>query len=139
MWLEKVTRLTGAQVGGPADPAAVRSCEQALGHPLPGELTEFLLAADGVAGEWGEGVLWPVEQIAAGNHEFRTTPGFRELYMPFDPLIFFGDDGGNQFAVLRGIDRPDVFRWDHETDSRTWVASGLPDYLDRLADGTLES
>ncbi|WP_350276679.1 SMI1/KNR4 family protein [Kribbella sp. HUAS MG21] len=139
MWLEKVTRLPGAETGAPAEAAAIGACEQALGHPLPEQLKDFLLAADGVTGEWGEGVLWPAAQIAESNREFRTTPDFRELYMPFDPLIFFADSGdGSQYALLRGIDRLDVFRWDHETDSRLWVASSLPDYLDRLAAGSLE-
>ncbi|WP_246577720.1 SMI1/KNR4 family protein [Actinospica durhamensis] len=27
--------------------------------------------------------------------------------------------------------RPDIFVWDHESDSRRWVANNLSDYLGR--------
>jgi hypothetical protein len=54
--------------------------------------------------------------------------------MPFDSFLFFGDAGnGDQFAftICGGIvRRPDVFAWDHENDSRSWVAPSLRSYLD---------
>nr|WP_329202312.1 MULTISPECIES: SMI1/KNR4 family protein [unclassified Streptomyces] len=55
-----------------------------------------------------------------------------QLYMPFDALLFFGDNGGgDQFAFVQTPRRPDVFVWEHETDSRRWVAGDLRDYLGR--------
>lgn len=62
--------------------------------------------------------------------------------MPFDSLLFFGDAGnGDQFAyaVCDGeIRRPDIFVWDHETDSRSRIARSLESYLERTIEGTLE-
>jgi len=64
-----------------------------------------------------------VERIAADNVGFRSNADFRELYMPFDPLLFFADAGnGDQFAFPRTPPRDEVFVWDHEDDSRRWVA-----------------
>ena len=56
--------------------------------------------------------------------------------MPFDDLLFFADDGGgDQFAFAIHADgqihKPDVFRWEHESDGRVWFATGLSDYVSR--------
>lgn len=54
---------------------------------------------------------------------FRQSVDFRELYMPFDCLLFIADAGnGDQFAysiVGGAIRRDDIFAWDHENDSRS--------------------
>lgn len=80
-------------------------------------------------------LVWPVERIEADNLAFRSNPDFRELYMPFDPLLFVGDDGGGDqfgFRILAGEIQPDnVYRWVHENDSRQWFAGDLRDYLAR--------
>jgi SMI1-KNR4 cell-wall len=96
----------------------------------------LLLEADGIWGPAGAfGLIWPVERIIKDNTTFRTEPGFRKLYMPFDHLLFFGDDGsGDQFAfrILAGaVNDLHVYRWVHENDAREWSASGLHDYVAR--------
>ena len=62
--------------------------------------------------------------------------------MPFDPLLFFDDaENGDQFAfsILKGeIRRPDVFAWNHEDDSRQWVAPSLAKYLESSLNGTMK-
>ncbi len=51
--------------------------------------------------------------------------------MPFDPLLFFGDAGnGDLVALVPYNSRPDVFVWDHENDSHTWVTPSLAKYLE---------
>lgn len=101
-------------------------------------LVEVLLESDGITGEHGLGLVWPLRRIVADNLVFRTSPDFRNLYMPFDPLLFFADGGnGDQFALLWTLERDDVFVWDHETDSRTWVAPTIEQYLRWWLDGTL--
>jgi SMI1-KNR4 cell-wall len=58
--------------------------------------------------------------------------------MPFDPLLFFADAGnGDQFAFLWKPRRDEIFVWDHESDSRSWVAGSLHQYLQWWLDGTL--
>ncbi|MGW1681703.1 SMI1/KNR4 family protein [Saccharopolyspora sp. NPDC002376] len=132
VWKNKISRWTdAASFNPPAVTAALRDCERALGQRLPRELAELLLESDGVEGEYGLGLIWPVERIKNDNLAFRANPDFASLYMPFDPLLFFADAGtGDQFAfVMR--DRPaEVFFWDHETDSRKWVAPSLGTYLE---------
>jgi hypothetical protein len=61
--------------------------------------------------------------------------------MPFDNLLFFADAGnGDQFAfpIQAGeVRRPDVFCWNHEDDSRIWVAPSLEKYLEWWLTGKL--
>ena len=90
--------------------------------------------ADGVKADHGADVIWPISKIESENLAFRSNPDFRELYMPFDHLLFFADDGGgDQFAFAIHADgqvhKSDVFRWEHESDGRVWFATGLSDYL----------
>ncbi|MFG3048814.1 SMI1/KNR4 family protein [Streptomyces sp. NPDC048241] len=137
MWPELIATLP--ESAPPASEAALTDCATALGHPLPADLTGLLAAADGVTDEYGTELVFSAERIAAENLALRGGAGFAELYMPFDPLVFFGETGGGDlFALLARIDRPDVFVWDHETDSRTWVARSLADYLERSVSGTLD-
>src|SRR5262245_42598552 len=99
--------------------------ELSLGLKLPDELRSILRETNGVEGQYGLGLLWPLERIVEDNLKFRSLEDFRHIYMPFDHLLFFADAGnGDQFAFPIDADgaihRPDVFAWDHETDSRTW-------------------
>jgi len=121
-----------------ASEAAIRSCEAELGQILPRDLADLLRESDGVQGEYGLGLIWPVERIRTDNLAFRADAAFAAIYMPFDPWLFFADAGnGDQFAfVVR--DRPtDVFVWDHESDRRTMIAPSLATYLEWWLNGTL--
>jgi hypothetical protein len=141
MWRERISGWTGgASFHQGASEAAVRACEAALDQRLPADLVGLLRESNGVDGEYGLGLVWPVERIQADNLRFRTDATFAGLYMPFEPLLFFADAGnGDQFAfVMR--DRPaDVFVWDHETDSRTMVAPSLATYLQWWLDGRINT
>lgn len=81
--------------------------------------------------------VWSVDQIVETNLQFWSDQTFAQLYMPFTPFLFFGDNGGgDQFAFVQTPERPDIFVWEHESDSRRWVANNLQDYLNRaLRDG----
>lgn len=81
-------------------------------------MRHILGESDGVDGEFGLGLLSNVDRIRHDNVELRTSEDFRELYMPFDGLVFFADAGnGDQFALsLSG--NCEVYVWDHENDSR---------------------
>ncbi|MFK8908379.1 SMI1/KNR4 family protein [Streptomyces sp. YS-3] len=117
--------------------AALADAEQRLGREVPAELRELLLESNGIIGRSAVDTVWPVEQIVEQNLLFRSDGSFAELYMPFEALLFFGDNGGgDQFAFVQTPQRPDIFVWEHETDSRRWVARDLRDYLGRsLAEG----
>ncbi|MEU9440876.1 SMI1/KNR4 family protein [Streptomyces sp. NPDC048304] len=86
-----------------------------------------------------DGLVWSADRIASENQILREDTGLATLYMPFDPLLFFADAGnGDLFALLSRIDRPDVFAWNHEDDSRTWVAPSLAKYIEWRLTGQIE-
>jgi hypothetical protein len=136
-WTALIGTLTDAcRFSPPAAGAALTVAEQALAIAFPDQLRELLLECDGIVGEYGDDVVWPAAEIVRQNREFRGYEDFRELYMPFDHLLFFGaDGGGDQFAYAIHADgniaKRDVFRWDHETDGREWYAGHLEQYLER--------
>lgn len=133
MWRERILAvMADAELAEPANSQALAEVERALGQPLPEDLASLLRECDGVRGHYGTDVVWSAERIAKENASFRASADFSELYMPFEPLMFFGDNGGgDQFAFVRVPLRGDVFVWDHETDGRSWAANGLDDYLRR--------
>ncbi|MEU2720399.1 SMI1/KNR4 family protein [Streptomyces smyrnaeus] len=126
-----------AEFGEPVHPDRVADAEQRLGCRLPSQLADLLRETDGIVGHDGVDTVWTLGRIVEDNLRFWSDSGFAALYMPFQPLLFFGDNGGgDQFAFVRTPPRADIFVWEHEDDSRRWVAGDLWDYLGRsLADG----
>lgn len=131
----------GCEFNPPAADAEIESAERSLNVVLPAALSAFLRETDGASAEYDEGLLWPVGRILRVNLEFRSSEDFAALYMPFDPLLFFaGEESGDQyaFAITGGeIKRTDVFIWEHETDSRRWVAPSLEKYVEWRLDGKI--
>ncbi len=143
MWKTLLTSLSDDCEFSPAGTAHdITSAESDLNLQFPSALKSLLSEANGIQGEYGQGLLWNVRQIVESNLEFRQTVDFKELYMPFDPLLFFADNGGgDQFAfrILAGkIRNEDIFVWNHEDDSRTWVAPSLQDFYRRWLTGEIE-
>lgn len=144
MWRELIQQLTGeCEFAPPASSDQIATAEISLGVNLPDPLRELLSETDGVQGEYGLGLVWPAKRIVEDNLMFRGNEEFRDLYMPFNHLLFFGDAGnGDQFAFPIDADgvihRPDVFAWNHENDSRIWVAPSMKVYLDWWLSGRIE-
>jgi hypothetical protein len=136
MWKEYLRTITDkCKLNFPAAVDQYAAAESALGVEVPKDLCDLLCESNGISGEYGEGLIWSVERIIEENLAFRTNADFRDLYMPFDHLLFFADAGnGDQFAYTVHADglihRPDVFAWKHENDSRVWVAPSLKVYLE---------
>lgn len=133
MWRQGVQEVfPGAGFREPAQVSEIVEAEKRLGRALPAELKQLLLESDGVIGRTHVDTVWTVDQIVERNLLFWSDESFAQLYMPFDALLFFGDNGGgDQFAFVQKPERPDVFVWEHESDSRRWVANNLRDYLGR--------
>jgi hypothetical protein len=143
MWRELIRNLApDCEFCEPAAYMQIAEAEQVLALKFPDELSSLLRESNGIHGSYGLGLVWPIERIREDNLMFRSDEGFRELYMPFDPLLFFGDAGnGDQFAfaIHAGvIRRTDVFGWSHEDDSRTWQAPSLAKYLEWWATGKIK-
>ena len=142
MWRDFISNLTEhASFSPAATVTAIAGAEYALSISFPDELRTLLQESNGVMGQYELGLVWDIERIQRDNLHFRGNNDFRDLYMPFDHLLFFADAGnGDQFAfpIQNGtIHRNDVFVWDHECDDRRWVAGSLKQYLQWWLDGTL--
>lgn len=137
MFVERIAEWGVATFRQPAGPEVLAAAEVELDHRLPDELRILLAETNGIEGEYGLGLLWSAERIAEDNARFRTDEGFRSLYMPFDGMVFVADAGnGDQFAVsLSG--NQEVYVWNHEDDSRTWVVPTIIGYLENWMTGKL--
>ncbi|MFE1883504.1 SMI1/KNR4 family protein [Streptomyces diastatochromogenes] len=140
MWTAVVAALPGTTVfQPPAAESSLLRCATVLGHALPADLAALLRESNGIEGEYGAGLIWSAERIVSENQTLREDGDLATLYMPFDPLLFFADAGnGDLFALLPGLRRPDVFVWNHEDDSRTWVAPSLAKYLEWWLTGQIK-
>jgi len=135
----------------PALEEALLGAEDLLAVSLPTELRTLLSETNGVkeSMELPEGqteigyLVWPVERIAEDNLRFRSDPHNRDTLMPFDHLLFFADAGnGDQFAyaVVNGrVQRPYIYAWNHEDDSRKWVAPSLKDFIEWWVSGKIKT
>ena len=142
MWREQIAQMSPAvKFFGPADAADIAIAERSIECAFPDELRLLLLESDGVSGEYLLPLIWNTHRISTDNRMFRSQSSFRELFMPFDHLLFFGDAGnGDQFAfAIHGgkVRGSDVFVWDHETDSRTCIAPSLVKYLEWWLSGRI--
>lgn len=131
-----IAHHSGAEFASPSDEVTIAEAEKELHVEFPSDLRSFFLEAGGIVADYGCEVIWKISDIVSRNKEFRDTVSFRELYMPFDHLLFFRDDGGgDQFAIAIQADgiihKHDVYRWEHETDARSWFASGLSQFLEK--------
>jgi len=130
VWREIASEFASAELNSAATEQALARVEEQLGHSVPRSLKSLLAETDGIKAECGVEIVWSAERILAENTSLRNDEQFRNLYMPFDPLLFFGDNGGgDQFAFVRTPERDDVFVWDHETDSRNWISPSLESFL----------
>ena len=131
-----VSLAPDAKFAEPTTETRLAALEQTLNVHLPEDLRQLLLEFDGLIADLDAEVVWSVAQIERQNQQFRREKSFRDLYMPFDHLLFFGEDGGgDQFAFAIQADgeihNPDIFRWEHETDARSWYARGLEQFFER--------
>jgi hypothetical protein len=134
MWRELLTELSpGIKLVAPCSKKELARVQTVLGVALPKQLAKFLLETNGARGADGSGLVWSLDSIVQENLELRSNDEFKELFMSFDSLLFFADAGnGDQFAfAIHGssINTPDIYVWNHEDDSRSWVAASFEMYL----------
>lgn len=153
MWRELIRELTrdeqpiGDLHPGPdffpgATPEELATVENALGVRLPEGLTELLRESNGVLVTFGQHLIWSTDEITRTNRAMRTDPQYRERYMPFDHLLFFGDAGVDgilfAFAIIEGrIDRDRVYAWYPIGDDRMLTALSLRAYVEGWLSGQL--
>jgi hypothetical protein len=143
MWLENVSKLSeDCKFHPSAKLDEINKVELALEVSFPEELKNLLQESKGIEGSYSLGLIWNIERIKQDNLSFRKSQVFKDLYMPFDNLLFFADAGnGDQFALTiinKEIRNPDIFVWNHENDSREWIAPSLDKYLEWWLTGKLK-
>ncbi len=144
--IDRADSETSFQFTAPATAKAVARFRNTFHFQLPSSLTELYNQSDGIAEKWQEQVvgslIWPLKQVVARNVEMRTYPDFEELYMPFDHLLFFSDAGNGDlfgFRILKEqIRRNDVYVWNHENDSRSWVAPNVERFVEWWLQGKIK-
>ncbi len=142
MWVDLIKELTKKyKFQLPVTESQLLELESMLHVELPKSLKGLLLESNGVIDEYGCDIIWTIERIKKDNLEFRKKNDFKELYMPFDHLLFFADAGnGDQFAfpILNGkIVKNDIYVWNHEDDSRTWISTSLSSFIKGWINGTI--
>lgn len=103
---------------------------------IPTELEELYHQTNGVKllleGMYIGDLIWPVEKVLQTNREYRQSTTLSEIYSSHEPMLFFSDSGCGDlfgFSVGDGLGQPDVFVWNHEEESRTWVAPDLKSFV----------
>jgi hypothetical protein len=113
---------------------------------LPKELGELYKQTNGISYTWQgmiTGILiWPLERVIEENIKMRTDANYKEIYMPFDNFLFFADSGNGDlfgFAIINEkLYNDKIFAWNHEDDSRTWVAPSLKIFIEWWKQGQIK-
>jgi len=112
---------------------------------LPKELETLYLQTNGVStimdGDIMGDLVWPIQKVIELNKEQRSYPAWKDLFMSFDQLLFVSDAGNGDlfgYVVLNGeIRSTDILTWNHEDDSRKWVAENLASFMRGWTDGSI--
>lgn len=117
----------------PATPEQLEEVVKQLNVKLPSKLSDLLKQTNGVFDQHYCPFVWSTKRVIEDNLFFRNFEDYKDIYMPFDHLLFFSDSGCGDlfgFAILNGqVQTEDIFVWDHETDSRKWIAASLEIFL----------
>lgn len=138
MFREQISQWGEAKFRAPASAESIAACESALGHPIPDELRALYSESDGVFGDYELGLIWDVERVGSDNLWMRGDQHHGGSCMPFDGLVFFADAGNGDYFGLRTSGRHEVLVWNHEDDSRMWVAETVISYLEKWMTGVLK-
>ncbi|MDO4799496.1 MAG: SMI1/KNR4 family protein [Bacillota bacterium] len=130
MWKAKVLELNKdnafASLNPPATKTQLFNISSSLKLTIPEELEALLKEVN------GDGATFlSTEQIIRDNLSLRELDDF----MPLDVFLFFAENGcGDYFGYSirkNGEIDNNIFKWDHESDSRIWVANGLEKFIER--------
>ncbi|AND43033.1 MULTISPECIES: SMI1/KNR4 family protein [Cytobacillus] len=144
MWKEFITSISMEhQFKNPATKFEIAQIKKGLNVELPDELAALFNETNGVFDNWNCPLVWSTSQIIKDNLFYRNFEGYRDIYMPFDDLFFFSDAGNGDlfcYAILKSgtIEKNDIYVWNHEDDSRTWVAASLKHFIEGWITGKID-
>lgn len=152
-WKEYVANLTTGEntsqysFNSPVPYSLLQNIQIQFGlRELPDELLELYRETNGVDevldGENIGELIWTADRVIKTNNEYRSNRDYKGLYMSFDQFLFVADAGNGDlfgFVILDGgFNRNDIFVWNHEDDSRNWVAPNLARFIEWWTNGTIK-
>jgi len=138
-WLQRAkTCFPDAAGPGAMSDRQLVLAETQLGRRLPDPLRGIYRECGGVFANHGTPLVMPLDDLVKRNEWLRGSDSSAGLYMPFDHLLFFGEEGNGDLyafpiAIDGGYGNQNIYEWDHENDSRSWRASSIGDLFARLA------
>jgi hypothetical protein len=138
-WLERAKAcFSDATAPGLVSDREIERVEKRLGRSLPLPLGEIYRECGGVLARHSTPLVMPLDQLVERNEWLQNTTSIADLYMPFDHLLFFGEEGNGDLyafpiAMDGGYGNRNIYEWNHENDSRSWRASSVSDLFARLA------
>ncbi|KMN69975.1 cell wall assembly protein [Bacillus cereus] len=141
MWKDTIHSIpSNLSLKNPATKDELTDIQKCLHVELPNDLYQLLQETNGIEGEYGD-FIWSASKIKTENMSMRNIVDFKDLYMPFDCLLFFADGGNGDlfgYSILNGkVQRDDIYVWNHENDSRTWVAPSLKTFMEWWESGKM--
>ncbi len=146
MWKEIISRINNDWgFENPAPAVKISEAENNLRVKFPDELKSLLAETGGVLDsvKHGTSLILGIDRILKDNMQLRQE-ALKGTYMPLDHLLLFAEAGnGDYFGyAVKGdgeIKKTDIFSWNHEDDSRKWVASSLEQFLEWWKRGTIKT
>ncbi|UOQ84707.1 SMI1/KNR4 family protein [Gracilibacillus salinarum] len=125
----------------PATNREISQIREKLNVALPKKLLELFSETNGIFDSFDYPLIWLTSRIVEDNLFFRNFADYKDIYMPFDHFLFFAGDGSGDlfcYRILNGsILTEDIYVWNHEDDSRTWVASSLEKFVEGWITGEI--
>ncbi|ENQ3105661.1 SMI1/KNR4 family protein [Bacillus cereus] len=126
----------------PAREEEIIRIEEKLQVQFPDELKDFLRETDGVTyTAYDLSLVWSAKLIQRENSYMCGQECFEAFHMPFDSMLFIADVGNGDlfgYRVNNGvIGKRDIYVWNHEDNSTTWVVHSLQSFIDGWYNGRI--
>ena len=128
MWKNLIKNVSEeSKFNQPASTNQIKEIEEKFCLELPSEFIDFLKETDGA--EVKDAGFLSSRLIIELNVDCRTDEIYMETFMPLDCLLFIGGSGNGDYfgySIVNGdIQTNSIYVWEHENDSRTWIAPSL--------------
>lgn len=140
MWKKLINKISEDPLfNEPATQDQLEEINEEFNLEITNELANLLKETNGF--DSGGVRFWPSNEIIEENIERRTLEVYKDCYMTFESLLFFADAGNGDFfgfSIINGhIQKDDIYVWNHEDDSRTWIAPSLEEFFNWWNDGSI--
>src|SRR4051812_18600685 len=106
MWKNYISSISKDYTFKPSTSnAEIIQISEELNVELPKKILELYGETNGVFDSFGCPLIWSTSQMLKDNVFFRNFADYKDVYMPFDHLLFFSDNGcGDLFGykILNG-------------------------------------